>query len=78
MARYYFDLYNSTGSFSDDEGLDLLNREAVRWEAIRVLPDIARDELPDGDAVNFEVRVRDESGKEIFRAILSLRAGWTD
>ena len=76
MPRYFFDLYDGDTEAKDTEGLDFVDREAMRRAAIAELPDIARDVLPDGDEREFVVAVRSERGEVVFRAALVLRAGW--
>jgi hypothetical protein len=49
----------------------------ARREAINVLPDVAREVLPDGDERHIVCRVRDENGKVLSTATLSLRAEWS-
>jgi hypothetical protein len=78
MPRYYFDLINGDGLTPDDDGQVFETREEVRDEAVRILPDIARDEMPDGGDVSITVKVRDEAGRHIFEATLSLVSGWND
>ena len=76
MPRYFFDIDDGDRRTLDDEGFDLPGLQEARDEAIRVLPDIARDVLPDGDHRNFVVTVRAEGGLPVFRATLSLVAKW--
>lgn len=77
MPRYFFDI-DDTGQqmLHDDEGSELPGADQARLEALAVLPDLARDELPDGDRRAFTVVVRDDNGRSIFRATLSLHAEW--
>ncbi len=73
MPRYYFDEYDGETVTQDDEGLELDGIEAARAEARKALPDIARDVLPeDGDRRTMVVKVRDEAGKVLITATLSL------
>ena len=76
MPRFFFDIDDGTRRTHDDDGTVLPDLEAVRREAISVLPDLAREELPDGDHHIFSCDVRDESGAVIFTASLSLKAEW--
>jgi hypothetical protein len=46
--------------------------EEARAEAVKALPDMARDGLPDGDYREFVVHVRDEAGQRVLRARLTL------
>ncbi len=78
MPRYYFDVDDGERLSHDQEGTDLASREEARREAIGILPDIAREVLPDGNDRTFTSRLRDENGEVIFIATLSLKAVWTD
>ena len=49
----------------------------ARLEAIRILHDVARDEMPDRDLVKLTVKVRGENGAQVFEASLILTAGWS-
>jgi hypothetical protein len=70
--RFFFDTQDDGKSVTDTEGLELDGIEAARSEAIRALPDMARDALPDGDQRSFVVCVRDESGQTLLLATHSL------
>lgn len=76
MPRYYID--SSDGSFShiDSEGVELTGDEAARYLALDALPDMVREVLPDGDQREFAVHVRDESGRVIYSASLTLTGAW--
>jgi hypothetical protein len=74
MPRYFFDIDDGERSSRDSVGTELADREAVRREATGILPDVAREELPDGNERIFACSVRDESGKVIFVAKLTLKA----
>lgn len=76
MPRYFFDINDGEKESRDDIGYELPDAEAARRAAIEVLPDIARDVLPDGDRRDFTSSVRTEEGQTIFQAKLSLVAEW--
>ncbi|WP_336489439.1 DUF6894 family protein [Methylobacterium nigriterrae] len=76
MPRYYIDTDDGDLNVRDERGEELPDRAAARRIAIGVLPDMARSALPDGDRRTFVASVRDEQGRTIFRARLSLTAGW--
>ena len=78
MPTFYFDISDGDEQVRDDLGIELSDVQAARRQAISVLPDIARDELPDGDRREFRAVVRDASGKTVFKAKLSLVAEWVD
>ena len=59
------------------EGSDQLTcPHAARLAALAVLPDMAHDKLPDGDHRTFTSTVRDETGREIYEATLTLVGEW--
>lgn len=76
MPRFYFDIEDEGHLTKDEEGLLMSDHEEARSQAIGVLPDIARDVLPDGNSRSFVATVRDEAGQHIFRATLTLHATW--
>lgn len=76
MPRYFFDIDDGEKRSSDRCGLELKDLEEARKQAIGILPDVAREELPDGDRRVFVCQARDEKGTVIFIATLSLVAEW--
>lgn len=76
MPRFYFDIDDGEHRHSDPEGIELEGAKEARNTAVSVLPDVAREELPDGDRRVFVCKVRDESGMIVFIATLSLVAEW--
>ncbi len=51
MHRYFFDVYNTDSHVLDDDGQLLESRERARKEALRILHDVAYEELPDRELV---------------------------
>jgi hypothetical protein len=76
MPRYFFDTYDGNHASLDEEGVECGSRQQIQDCAIDALPDIARDELPDGLEQLFWVKVRDESGRLVFEASLTLTSRW--
>lgn len=76
MPRYYFDVYNGDGLTRDDEGQTLSSLKDARRIAGAILPAIARDEVAHNDAIDIEVRVRDEAGNIVLVTQMSFRASW--
>jgi hypothetical protein len=70
--RYYFDVYVGEAFTKDDHGLELDGLESAQREAVRALPEIAKDALPDSTQRDFVIQVRDEAGQKVLRATLSL------
>jgi hypothetical protein len=77
MDRFFFDVYNAEGHTLDEEGLLLHSRDRAKDEALRILHDIARDELKGEDLVKITVKVRNQAGGQIFEASLILTSGWS-
>ncbi|WP_024350990.1 DUF6894 family protein [Aurantimonas coralicida] len=76
MPLYFFDVLDQ-GEFSEDDvGIECRSLEDVRKTAIDALPDIAKSVVPRDDHRTISVTVRDETGTSIFRASLTLDAGW--
>lgn len=76
MPRYFFDIDDGESRTRDSYGLELPDLAEVRNKAISILPDVAREELPDGDRRVFVCQARDEGGTVVFMATLSLVAEW--
>ena len=77
MPHYFFDIDDGNGPPRiDDEGYQLSGIEAAREEAIVVLHELARFQIPVGDRHDCRSTVRDESGRVVFWANLSLTTGW--
>jgi hypothetical protein len=77
MARYFFDVIDGR-TISDEVGVDLPDLAALRREAMRLLPDIARDEIykDDRDVQTLAIMVRDEAGQPVYTANLSYAGIW--
>jgi hypothetical protein len=72
MPRFYFYTNDGDRFVPDEEGCDLAGIEEAKAEAIKALPDMARDGLPHGDYREFVVDVLDEGGDTVLRARLTL------
>jgi len=75
MPRFFFDITAGTTTV-DTDGVELPNAHAARDEAVYVLPDIASDELRSGRSQAVSVVIRDDAGRKLFRASLTLDAAW--
>ncbi|BCG87922.1 hypothetical protein MesoLj113c_40320 [Mesorhizobium sp. 113-3-9] len=76
MSRYYFDVHDGEELTVDEDGIFCASLEELSFHAVDVLPDIAREVLPDGPRRILSVKVRDCSGQHIFRATLTLASAW--
>ncbi|MGI3904007.1 MAG: DUF6894 family protein [Janthinobacterium lividum] len=73
MARYYFALRNPDGFHHDKFGENFDSFEDARTQAKSILPDMAREELPDGDLHIITCNVRDEAGCIFYRGEIIYR-----
>lgn len=73
MPRFYIDTSDQDFFARDEEGQEYEDVEAAKIAAVDVLPDMARDKLPDGDARTFLAIVRDENGRTLLQASLQLQ-----
>lgn len=78
MPRYFFDIDDGHRTTRDYEGHEFPDRSAVRDEALRALPTIIADELPDSDRRIFSVKVRDERDVTVYFVTLTLVAEWLE
>ena len=67
MARYFFDVRDSRGFHRDEVGDEFAGFAQAREQCQALLPDIARDELPDGELHIITCDVRDEAGRVVYR-----------
>jgi hypothetical protein len=72
VPRYFFDVHDGDTNSPDDEGLELGGLDEAQSEAVRTLPEVAKDILPDGAAREFVITVRDAAGSPILRARLEV------
>lgn len=77
MPRFFFDLYDGIGFVLDEEGQQFETKQLARNEALRILHDVARAEMPDHELVKITVKVRGETGAQVFEASLILSSGWS-
>ena len=76
MPRYFFDVQNG-GRYRDETGVELPDLKDVRKEAMKLLPNLARDDIPeDGDNRIFTVLVTDEDGRATYSGTLSYTGLW--
>lgn len=67
MPRYFFDVSDGEGHHRDEFGSECDDFEDARQQCQGLLPDIAREELPDGELHTISCDVRDESGRVVYR-----------
>jgi len=78
MPRYFIDTDDGVMEARDEEGQDLASPHAARNAALKALPDMARDEIPNGEERTFTVTIRREGGREIYQATLTLKGRWIE
>ncbi len=73
MIRYFFDTNDGHLFVKDEEGLDLRSPQEARVQAQSVLAELAREKIVKADSQwSMTTVVRDETGKTVVRAALSL------
>jgi hypothetical protein len=77
MQRFYFDVYNTEHTQMDDEGQFFTDRERAGMEALRILQDVARDEMPVSQHLKITVKVLDAKRDQVFEASLTLDSAWS-
>ena len=78
MPIFFIDVYDNETLARDEFGLELDDLFEAREQAIALLPDMARQGLPDGDAHDYTAVVRCREGRVRYEARLSLRGGWVE
>ena len=73
MPRYF--IHTDDGDFQhrDEDGHDLPDVKAARLAVLDVLPDMARDKLPDGDSRTFSATAWDDQENIVYVATLTLK-----
>lgn len=75
MERYFFDVEDGHLTM-DDDGRDLDGADAVAAAAMSTLLEIARFEVVNNNERELSVTVRNEAGDPIYRASVTVKAGW--
>ena len=73
MPRYFFDTTDAGKTIRDDVGIDLADIEAARKHVGKILPNLARNGLPDGEAHTFECDARNGAGVIVYHGELTYR-----
>lgn len=77
MPRYYFDVLDGR-LFTDEEGTEFPDLAAARTEALRSLPEMATDLVAIEDGHEVSITMRDDAGRPILAATLTIDARWLD
>jgi hypothetical protein len=78
MPRFFFDIQMGAISHQDQDGTDMPGPLEARVIALEALTSFAKDDRSDRDQRHWAADVRDETGRVIYRASLSLMGGWID
>jgi hypothetical protein len=77
MSRFFFDFEEGGHTVLDREGTEFADVAGACLAAFEALPDIVRDGRSEiGVPRQLTVIVRDQSGRTIYRAVLSLAGEW--
>ena len=78
MPVFYFDVYDNELLTRDEWGVEIDDLREARDQAIAILPEMARDVLPDSETYVFMAEVRSEDGHICYRAKLTFEGTWID
>ena len=73
MPLYFIDTDDDDVLMIDEEGVELADDAAARYQALAALPDMAKDKMPDGDRRTFRVGARNEAGDIVYSAEMRLQ-----
>ena len=76
MPLYFFDIIDDGAVNRDEFGVELKGHDEARDQAIGLLPDLAREELPNGEHHVFACSVRDERDRIVYEGKLTFRGVW--
>jgi hypothetical protein len=76
MPRYTIDTDDAEHAVQGDGKVSFDCLQKAHAEAHKVLGLMAQDVLPDGEHRVFSARVRDEDGREVYQATLTLHGEW--
>ena len=76
MPRYWFDIIDAGDPTRDSYGVDLADDDEARDQAIGLLQEMMRFELPDGDRHEIVVKARNERDQIVYEASLALDGRW--
>ena len=71
MPRFFFDVRDAAGFYRDEIGDEFVSFDEARDQAQVILPDIAREQLPDGELHVITCDVRDALGRMVYRGKLT-------
>lgn len=75
MPRFFFD-FTDEPLLTDDTGVEFVNAQAAHEAGIRALPDIVRDKIGTDQTQAVVLVMRDDTGRALLRASLTLRTEW--
>ncbi len=73
MPRYFFDVRDGRGLHRDEFGDEFDSFEEAREQCQGILPDIVRNELPDGDLLVVSCDVRDDADQVVYRGEITFK-----
>jgi hypothetical protein len=76
MSRFYFDIDDGHDSVRDERGVEVDDLSDIPTEVLAILPDMLESVLPNEDNRAFRIEVRNDESRVVYRATLSLTAGW--
>lgn len=72
MPRFYFDVREGSRFVTDDDGLEFPDLNAAEQEAAEAAAELGRDRLPQSDAREVTIEVRNEHSQRVLTVKSSL------
>jgi uncharacterized membrane protein len=72
VPRFYFDVREGDSFTRNDDGLEFDSLDEAAAEAANSAAEIGRDRLPEGQAPEIMVEVRDEHGERVLTVTVSM------
>ena len=76
MSKFYIHTDDGDAAYQDSQPFEYVELLDARRAALRALPDMVFDMLPDGDRRTFTVTIEDEQGLVAYSATLDLVGKW--
>ena len=78
MYQFFIDFDDGDDVCFDEEGFEAESFERARDEAIRLLPQVANEKLPDGNHREFVATLRNDRGIAVYQATLTFNGRHLD
>lgn len=78
MPRYFFDVHDGEGTFTDEVGVELSDIDSAEREARKALGDMVRDAIRDAGGATMSVLIRDGADGPVLLTVTLTKQGPED